>query len=575
MKQFKFHFLTVIALVTPFKLYARDHAGSNKSLTWEQVIREYQVLDAKYPQAALLPGGMTDIGKPLHLFVISADLDFNPVSIHKKGKAVFFINNAIHPGEPDGVDASLELAREVLGSGRYDSLLRHVVICIIPVYNIDGALNRGCCHRVNQEGPEEYGFRANARNLDLNRDYIKADAQNTRSFISLFRKWDPDVYADTHVSDGADYQYTMTLISSQHNKLFPVMGAYMKDKMTPGLMAMMKSLGTEICPYVSTRRETPDDGLEAFLETPRFGTGYAALFNTLGFVLESHMLKPFPLRMEATRQLLHVMLAYTASHAAEIIRIRMESNLECSRKAEFPLEWKLDTSQYEMISFRGYEAKHLTSEVTGLPRLWYDRSAPYEKPIPYYNTCTYTRSVDRPAYYVLPQAWQEVADRLKWNRINMIPLKKDTSIQVEVYTITDYQTTGQPYEGHYLHSRVNYRTDKTERKFYKGDWLIPVNQYANRYIVETLEPGGTDSFFAWGFFDSMLQQKEWFSDYVFEEKALELLKNRPELKEEFEKRKAADQAFASDHWAQLLYLYKQSPYFEKTLNQYPVYRINR
>jgi hypothetical protein len=365
------------------------------------------------------------------------------------------------------------------------------------------------------------------------------------------------------------------LITTQHDKLFPTLGSYIKDKMTPALYDAMKGQGTELCPYVNTIAETPDSGIEGFLETPRFASGYAALFNTLGFVYETHMLKPFKDRVEATYKMLMVTVNYTSAHAAEIIALRKEANIECSTKKEFPLEWQNDTTKYEMFSFKGYEAKHKASEVTGMSRLYYDRNAPYEKPIKYFDTFKITKSVDRPDYYIIPQAWGEVIDRLKWNNIKMTSFSKDTSIDVECYYITNYETGKQPYEGHYLHSNISYRKEKRKIQFYKGDVLIAVNQPANRYIVETLEPNATDSYFAWGFFDSVLQQKEYFSDYVFEDKAVDILNKDPLLKTTFEKKKIEDKIFSADHWAQLLYIYQHSPYYEKTHNRYPVYRINR
>lgn len=552
-----------------------DYYKSNRSLTYDEVIAAYKTLDAKHGKALMITGGTTDSGRPLHLFVISGDSDFDPVSIRKKGKAIFLINNAIHPGEPDGVDASLKLARELLENSRLEPLIKQVVVCIIPVYNIDGALNRGCCSRANQDGPESYGFRGNARNLDLNRDFVKADAKNTQSFISFFRTWDPDVFADTHVSDGADYQYTMTLIATQHNKLHPVMGSYLHDKMEPAIYDMMKKKGNEMCPYVNTRGETPESGIEGFYESPRFATGYTALFNTIGFVLETHMLKPFPQRVEATYQLLASLLEYTSSNAEEIKSLRKLSNDECSRKTEFPLHWQMDTTSYSMISFKGFEAKHKTSEVTGLERLYYDRAVPYEKPVKYFDTYRSISSVVRPDYYIIPQAWTEVIDRLKWNEIKMTPLTKDTLMEVECYYITGYESGKQPYEGHYLHKNTTVRKEKQRIQFYRGDLLIPVNQPCNRFIVETLEPVAPDSWFSWGFFDSVLQQKEWFSDYVFEEKAEEILRNDADLKRDFEKKKAEDKVFASDHWAMLLYVYQHSPYYEKSCNRYPVFRISK
>ena len=145
-----------------------------------------------------------------------------------------------------------------------------MVVCIIPIYNVDGALNRGSFSRANQNGPEEYGFRGNARNLDLNRDFIKCDAENTKSFIKIFREWQPEVFVDTHISDGADYQYTMTVIPTQQSKLHPALTGYVNKDLLPVLHAEMKNKNFEFCPYVETMKQIPDDGISAFLETPRF-----------------------------------------------------------------------------------------------------------------------------------------------------------------------------------------------------------------------------------------------------------------------------------------------------------------
>ncbi len=544
----------------------------NQSLTYDEAIAVYRRLDEYHAAAQLQSAGLTDVGRTLQVFVISSDGDFDPVSIRKKGKAVVLINNGIHPGEPDGIDASAWLATELL-SGKYDSLLARVVVCIVPVYNIDGALNRGCCSRANQEGPEAYGFRGNARNLDLNRDFIKADAANTKAFTGLFRKWDPDVFADTHVSDGADYQYTMTLIATQHDKLGPAAGTYLTKTMLPALYGMMKAQNEEMCPYVNTHDETPDSGIDGFLETPRFATGYAALFHTFGFVLETHMLKPFPARVQATHDLLMDLVQYTASHAGEIMSVRKTAMAAAAAQTWFPLQWSADTSRFEMIPFKGYEAMHKTSDVTGMQRLYYDRQKPYRKDIRFYDHYAVTDSVKAPAYYVVPMAWNEVIQRLQWNRVTMQVLPKDTDIAVSAYYITGMQTGNRPYEGHYLHSRTTVREERQTIRFHSGDCLIPVSQPAARYIVETLEPRGGDSFFSWGFFDAVLQQKEYFSDYVFEDKAAALLSEDKALKKSFEEKRSADSAFAADPGAMLHYIYEHSPYFEKTYNRYPVYRI--
>ncbi len=548
-----------------------------KTATYDQCIAFYKQLDEKYEHAKLITCGLTDIGRPLHLFVISNDGDFTPSSIQMKNKRIFLINNGIHPGEPDGIDASMKFADDLLSRKIPDTLLNHVVICIIPVYNIDGALNRGCCSRANQNGPEEYGFRGNAKNLDLNRDFIKCDAENTRSFTKLFREWDPDVFVDTHVSDGADYQYTMTLISTQHNKLNRNLGGYVQIELTPLLFQKMQEKNDEMIPYVNSLNydDSPEKGITEFLEIPRFSTGYAALYNTIGFVSETHMLKPFDARVKSTYNLLESLLESIDVDYERIGDLRKKAKRDCASQQTFPLQWTLDTTHFELVNFKGYEAKFKTSTVTGQQRMYYDHNAPYGRSIKFFNQYKASVSADKPAMYIIPQAWTEVIDRMKLNKIELARLSKDTTLEAEVYYIENYATSHDPYEGHYLHSKVEIRKETQALKFYKGDYVIHVDDVNNRYIVETLEPQGVDSWFAWGFFDAILQQKEWFSDYVYEEKAEAVLKQNPELKVEFETKQKTDTAFAKNANAQLAYIFQHSPNFEKTYKRYPVARLNK
>ena len=307
----------------------------NKTVTYDECIEHYKQLDTKYPEAVLVQCGQTDIGKPLHLFVISTDGDFDPKSIHQKNKTVLLINNAIHPGEPPGVDACMELANDLLSKPENKKLLTNIVLCIVPVYNIDGALSRNKYSRANQNGPEEYGFRANARNLDLNRDMIKCDAQNTKSLIQIFQKWKPEVFVDTHISDGADYTYTMTLIATQHNKLNSAVSDYMKKKLNPFLYDEMKKQKWEMCPYIEPLGESPESGLGGFLDLPRYTTGYAALFNTISYVTETHMLKPYADQVKATGTFLKVMITFVNNNSAEINQVRKKADAAVIEQASF------------------------------------------------------------------------------------------------------------------------------------------------------------------------------------------------------------------------------------------------
>ncbi|MCB9276753.1 MAG: hypothetical protein H6564_22155 [Lewinellaceae bacterium] len=553
-------------LILPFD---RDN---NTTATYFEAISFYQALAEQYPkQVRFSELGETDSGFPLHQAVLSVDGTFSPEAAHAAGHQVLFINNGIHPGEPCGVDASMIFLRSQLQDAEKLSALQGLVIVVIPFYNIGGGLNRGPYSRANQNGPQAYGFRGNARNLDLNRDFIKCDSRNARAFNQAFARWQPDVFIDTHTSNGADYTYTMTLIPTQSDKLAPPLAAYLDGQLLPRLYSDMKAEGWEMTPYVYAR-ETPDEGIAAFLDLPRYSSGYAALHHCIGFMPETHMLKPYASRVNSTCAFIGCVARAMQAGRPALQEARKQALAQTAAQDTFSLNWSL-SSVADSIVFKGYEAKYKPSEVSGLSRLYYDRSSPYEKDIPYFRTYRPAASVRKPIAYLIPQAYAEVVERLQWNGVTALRLAEDVEAELDFYYIDDYKTVDSPYEGHYLHHSVRTSTRHLRRLFRKGDYVVFANQPSNRYIVETLEPEGADSFFAWNFFDGILMQKEYFSAYVFEDLAAEMLRNDPELKKELEQKKEADEHFAQSARAQLNFIYEHSPYYEPTYRLYPVGRL--
>jgi hypothetical protein len=558
-------FIKSNAQLTPFEL-SKD---KNYTATYTQVIAYYQQLSKQYPQMKLFNVGTTDIGKPLTLVVLSHDKVFSPELIKKQNKRVLLINNGIHPGEPEGIDASMMLTRDLL---KKNALPKDVVICIIAVYNIDGCLNRGLS-RVNQNGPRAYGFRGNYRNLDLNRDFIKCDSRNALTFEKILNTWNPEVFLDNHTSDGADYQYVMTLIETQKDKQNPILAGYTSKTLSPYMYGRMKAGGYEMTPYVESEETSPDSGIASFLETPRFATGYTSQHNIISYITETHMLKPFDKRVYATYDFMQALIDICQRDAKLIGELKHQADEQVKQQQTFALNWQLDTKHYDTLMFKGYTAGYKPSDVSGLQRLYYDRSKPYTKPIKYFDNYTVSEKVDKPLAYVIPQAWGKVIALFKLNNIAMRRLRHDTTLNLQMYYIADYHTPSRLFEGHYLHSGVKLTPTEMPVKFYQGDYVVYTNQALNRYIVETLEPQGVDSFFAWNFFDSVLGEKEYYSDYVFEDVAADLLKNDPELKKKLDEEKQKNPQLANSAGAQLNFVYKNSPYFEKTYLRYPVGRL--
>lgn len=547
-----------------------EKSNGLKTATYQEVIAYYQHLANQYPQIHLQSIGMTDSGEPLHIATFNPDKIFDFETI-RKTKQILMINNGIHPGEPDGIDATMLLFRD-LAQGKI-KIPKHTVLVTIPIYNIGGSLNRNSTTRNNQEGPEEYGFRGNARNYDLNRDFIKADTKNARTFTEIYHFVQPAVFIDNHVSNGADYQYTLTHLFTQHNKLGGDLGQYLHTEMMPSLEQKLADKKWDITPYVNVFNKVPEVGFSQFLDGPRYSTGYTALFNSLGMMVETHMLKPYKPRVEGTYELMKTMLDIMETDYDKIKNLRANANKQFLSSKTYPLDWKVDTTKSSTLTFKGYEGKMIPSAITGGERLKYDRSKPFIKDVIYQNYFKPTLEITIPEAYIIPQGWWSVIDLLKLNQVEMTVFEKDTLITVESYKIDSYQTRTQAYEGHYPHFNTKVISSNQDVKFKKGDYYVPTNQNALRYLLETLEPQAPDSFFNWNFFDMILQQKEGFSPYAWEDTAAELLMKDDALKTAFEAKKKAEPEFANNWYAQLDWIHKHSPYYERAHLQYPIYKV--
>jgi hypothetical protein len=561
--------------LNPEWLTPYEQGNGNQTTTWEACIAFHQRLALAFGQwLRFEPAGTSDGGLPLHVGVFSADCVFDPQAVKAAGRPVFFNNNGIHPGEPEGIDVCMALLRDLCLDPARRAALGRTVLVYIPLYNVDGACQRGDTSRVNQNGPEAYGFRGNARHLDLNRDFIKADSLNARCFAQVFTRWDPDVMVDTHTSNGADYPAVVTLIATQPDKLGGLCGAHLRDAMLPALYADMAARGFPMCPYVNPVHEIPDDGIADFLDTPRFSTGYAALHHTLGFMPETHMLKPYAARYAGTRALLDSALAWTVAQGDAIRAARAADRAAIAGGAPVALDWQLDPLRSRPLRFAGYRAVREPSRLGRYQRLRYDRTAPWEQDIPYFDRYATTASVVPPLAYLLPQAWHDVALRLA---AHGVPLQRATHaarVPAQAYRIQHFEKRPLPFEGRHLHDRLVLSTERVTAEVAKGDWVLPLGGPHDRVVVELLEPLGIDSYFRWAFFDSVLDKKEGFSDYVFEDEAERLLASEPGLGARFAAWKARHPEQLGDAQAVLGFIFGTSlRHAEPACRLYPVLRL--
>ncbi len=542
----------------------------NTTLNYTELIEKYRELDAAHAEIELYEMGPSDYGLPIYVVLVNATGDSLQSFEKARNSTTLLINNAIHPGEPDGVNACLIWIEEWIENGKPKDI---PVVAIIPAYNVGGMMNRSGTSRANQDGPEEYGFRGNAQNLDLNRDFIKMDSKNMFTFAKIYHALDPDVFIDTHVSNGADYLYTMTYIASVRERMAPSLGDLMHDEMIPALKESSAEKSFELIPYVHTRKQTPDDGIEVFNDLPRYAMGYASLFNAISFTTETHMLKPFPQRVEATYVFLCATIGWMRDQKEAIEMARAEAKSWDASLTQYKFNYTLQSDSTQLL-FKGFTYSRPESAVTGLPRLKYHREQPYEKMVPYFDHYEAQDSIEIPFYIHVGGQCTDVIARLKANNVKMMEIGASESTFAATFRVLSFESSKSPYEGHFLHSKVQTEFLEHRIEMKSGDVVIPLNQANRRFIMSVLTPAAPDSYFAWNYMDSYVQQKEYFSPYVFEDTAAKMLEEDDHLRKEFEIKKQTDPDFAASDWLQLYFLYTKSAFYEPTHNLLPVSFLN-
>lgn len=545
-----------------------EKSNGEETGTYEQVIKWYQDLANKKEEVSIYTLDTTDANEPLHVVLWSKEkIDLSDLKY--TSKTVLLINNGIHPGEPDGIEACQLLLKQFIENERED--LSNIVLAIVPIYNIGGAKNRNNHTRANQVGPKAYGFRGNAQNLDLNRDFIKQDSKNTVALLKMFQTIDPDLFIDTHVSNGADYEHVITCLTSQEQKLGGELSEFYETDLSTPLYAKMKQANFDMVPYVNVWGRNPlDGGIEQFYDSPRYSNGVATLFHTPAYTVETHMLKPYKERVEATLMFLKSISHLCNDKGKELQEKREQRKQETAKAMSLPINWELDKSIVDSVYYKGYEHETKTSLVHGEKRMWYNQDKKKSGYIPYYHQYKASSEKLKPQAYIIRSGYWKVANRLENFGLKLTRFDKDTLLIVTIYLINDYQTVKQPYEGRYPHYTTKVKAIQEEVKILKGDYLVKCGTEKDRILLETLEPEAVDSYFNWNFFDIILQRKEGFSPYVFEDIAAEMLQNNTDLARQFQKY-CSENDLSS--YQKLFWIYEHSEYAEWNYSKYPVYRL--
>jgi murein tripeptide amidase MpaA len=520
--------------------------------------------------------GKTGEGRDLKIVIASKDGVFDPAAIHASGRAILLVQNSIHAGEMDGKDSCLALLRDLVQNKDRAKLLDHVVFVFIPVYNIDGHERRSAYNRINQNGPEIIGWRGNGTNINLNRDYMKADAPETRAFLKMFHRWMPDFFVDDHVTDGADFQYDVTFSADATPDVAPETAKWLRDTVTPELERQLDAAGHVAFPNLINLNDDTDPakGLNTMDNPPRFSTGQMILENRPGLLVELHMLKDYKTRVTGNYEILRALLEVMNRDTAKLVALNKQADSDAAKlgahalgNAQFPLAigWTEETTP---VVFRGYQYKRALSEVSGTMWVSYTHE-PWNTTLPLANTPKITLSTTPPAAYDIAVRRTSAA----WTG------------KVERYHCSGMEWQGPPFEGrHPIFAGENPGAEPgrfgacaltTESMtFPAGSVVVALDQRLSKVAIQWLEPAAPDSALRWGFFDPIFEQREYGEAYVLEKLARENMEKDPALKAEFERRVQSDPRFAASPEARLEFFYDRSPWGQANrVGEYPVGRL--
>ena len=549
--------------------------------------------------AAAAPGqvkienfGKTGEGRDLKIVIASKDGVFDPAAIHTSGRAILLVQNSIHAGEMDGKDSCLALLRDIVITKTKAALLDHVVFVFIPVYNIDGHERRSAYNRINQNGPEIIGWRGNGTNINLNRDYMKADAPETRAFLKMFHRWMPDFFVDDHVTDGADFQYDVTFSADATPDVAPETAKWLRDTVTPELERQLDAAGHVAFPNLINLNDDTDPakGLNTMDNPPRFSTGQMILENRPGLLVELHMLKDYRTRVTGNYEILRALLEVMNRDTAKLIALNKQADADAAKlgahalgNAQFPLavRWGDETTP---VVFRGYQYKRALSEVSGTMWVSYTHE-PWNTTLPLTNTPKITLSTTPPAAYIVPPQWTRVIDVLAAHDVAMRRTTIAWTGKVERYRCAGMEWQGPPFEGrHPIFAGESpgaepgrfgaCKLTTEEMTFPAGSVVVTLDQRLSKVAIGWLEPEAPDSALRWGFFDPIFEQREYGEAYVLEKLARENMEKDPALMAEFERRVQTDARFAASPEARLEFFYDRSPWGQANrVGEYPVGRL--
>jgi hypothetical protein len=543
-----------------------EKTGFRATSTYAQTVVWLKQLAVAAPEVRLVSLGRSPEGRDIWMVIVSRDRLFTPETLQRAARPTLFVQAGIHAGEIDGKDAGLMFLRELTVGGRWKSLLDKANFMFVPIFNVDGHERASQYGRINQRGPDVVGWRTNAQNLNLNRDYTKLDTDEMRAMVAALDRWRPDLYMDIHVSDGSDYQYDVTFgwNAGVHS---PRSTRWLEGTLAPAVRGGLRAMGHIPGPLIP---EDPVNGLTMETVPPRFSTGYGDLRHIPSMLVETHSLKPYEQRVLGTLILLQSTLQTLGLEGVALKRAAMYDTE--SRPDPVPIDWRVPpaSANIEMMDYLGVESRTSPSTISGSTRTEY-LGRPTTRPLAVYRQNEVSLSIPRTKAYWIPPAWSSIADRLKMHGVSVDRISEARDVAVDMYRLDNPKFEAEPFEGHTRVAttpRVEHRTER----FPAGSYRVSTEQPLGDLVTVLLEPASSDSFLQWGFFHPIFQRTEYSEAYVTEPMAEQMLAEDPALKSEFDRRLATDEAFRASAEQRLDFFYSRTPFADPRWRLYPIAR---
>jgi hypothetical protein len=513
--------------------------------------------------------GISEQGRVIHLVIASLDQDFSSSELSTSRKPLILIQAGIHAGEIDGKDAGMMLLRDI-ALGDKKELLTKANILFIPILNVDGHERRSEFGRVNQRGPLEMGWRTNAQNLNLNRDYTKLETVGIKTLANIITKYDPDLYIDVHVTDGADYQYDITYGYVATGGYSPAISSWLSTSFQPEVDHALKNMGHIPGPLLfAANGDDFSGGNIAFSFSPRFSHTYGDIRHMASILIENHSLKPFEQRVLGTYVFLEQSINSLGDHF-EALQVAVESDSN-QPKESIPVKFKFRKTVADSMQFLGVASSKVTSDITGAEYVKWE-GQPITQVVPSLLMDVPELSVSVPKAYWIPAEWGNLIEKMKQHGIELETLTEAKELKLEFSVVDNYKMGTQPYEGMMRVQSFEQEKEYRTVTLNPGSVRVKTDQALGELVVILLEPESVDSFFQWGYFNTIFTQTEYMETYIMEPLIAKMLAEDSDLKKRFEDEKATKPDFAKSPRAIYQWFYAQTPYFDQNWKVIPVGR---